>query len=155
MSGRDDWRASADAGIAKLAERFPKCFTVLGRKRRPLKVGINADVVAAMVGIVTPVEVGAAIRRCVSAIDYERSLLAGTPRVDLQGRPAGTVTDSEESRMGCTSPLRARCEARARRAAKAKAKAKAAAARGPRVTLGRSRARRTGAQAARAANRPF
>jgi hypothetical protein len=72
MSGRGEWRDRAGAGIAKLRARFPEAFFMLGCRRRPLKIGINADVVAAMAGEMTPREVGAALRRYVSAIDLSR-----------------------------------------------------------------------------------
>jgi sRNA-binding protein len=102
MSRRTDWHAMADATITKLGERFPKCFDL--RRSKPLKIGINADLVAAMAGEMTPVQIGAALARYVHGIAYKRSLLAGTPRVDLQGRPAGTVSASEEAEAWDASP---------------------------------------------------
>src|SRR5262249_17285003 len=135
---RDRWRRDAEAGIAKLCARFPRCFHPLGYKRRPLKLGINSDVVAAMAGNMTPREGGMALQRSVSAIGYQRKLIAGGDRVDLHGRPAGVVSESDEA---AAWDLRRRFvergEDRKRRAAKLKAKAEAenAARRGPRIGL--------------------
>jgi ProP effector len=121
---REQWRKDANAGIAKLVARFPECFHPLGYKRRPLKIGINADVVAAMAGEMTPVEVGAALRRYVSAIGYQRKLVAGAIRVDLQGREAGIVIESEEAAAwDARRRFVERSEERKLRAAKLKARA--------------------------------
>jgi ProP effector len=134
MSRRDQWRAMADAGIIRLARRFPRCFDP--RKPRPLMIGINGHLVPAIAGEMTPREVGDALRRYTSAIEYQRSLLAGAARIDLQGLPAGMVTPAEEA-AAWENRRRyvAKVEARKREAAKAKAKAEAenAARRRPRV----------------------
>lgn len=143
MSPRQDqWRRGADAGITQLAERFPKCFTVLGCSRRPLKIGVNSDVVAAMAGEMTAAEVGAALKRYVCEIGYQRAMVAGAARIDLQGNPAGTVTESEEAaawdmRRRFVERVRARQQRAEQRAARLKAIAEAEneAQRGPRVTL--------------------
>ena len=34
------------ATIAQLAERYPKAFFLLGKQRRPLKIGIDGDIAA-------------------------------------------------------------------------------------------------------------
>jgi sRNA-binding protein len=46
MSKRTRTRA-AIALIGNLAEAYPQAFFVLGKQRRPLKVGIHADIMAA------------------------------------------------------------------------------------------------------------
>src|SRR5262245_34878002 len=38
------------AALSLLAERWPKCFSVFERRRRPLKVGIDRDIKAALDG---------------------------------------------------------------------------------------------------------
>ena len=41
-------RAETKTVVAELAARFPKCFAVPDSRRRPLKIGIDADVMAAL-----------------------------------------------------------------------------------------------------------
>jgi sRNA-binding protein len=82
-------RDLAPAAMALLAERFPRCFDE--RNRRPLKIGINADVVVAMAGTMTARDVANALRF------YTGSLTAGAGRLDLDGNLAGTVTPEEEA----------------------------------------------------------
>ena len=53
-------REEALAVITLLAERFPACFAIFERQRRPLKVGINQDIIGA-VGL-APDELGRALR---------------------------------------------------------------------------------------------
>jgi hypothetical protein len=65
----------ASAAMALLAERFPRCFDE--RNRRPLKIGINADVVVAMAGTMTARDVANALRFYTGSILYQRVLTAG------------------------------------------------------------------------------
>jgi len=48
--------------IELLAERFPNCFAFFERRRRPLKIGIQTDIQAALDGAVKPKELGRALR---------------------------------------------------------------------------------------------
>ena len=43
-------QADARAAIALLAERFPKAFAVHEAKRRPLKIGIDTDIISTVNG---------------------------------------------------------------------------------------------------------
>ena len=43
-----------NAAIALLAETYPKYFVIHEARRRPFKIGINADLVAALAGVVEP-----------------------------------------------------------------------------------------------------
>ena len=52
----------ADAVIELLAETWPECFSIWEKRRRPLKIGIHRDVLAALDGAVTPVELSRAFR---------------------------------------------------------------------------------------------
>jgi ProP effector len=88
-------RELASAAVALLAERFPRCFDE--RNRRPLKIGINADVVVAMAGTMTARDVANALRFYIGSVLYQRALTAGAGRLDLDGNPAGTVTPLEEA----------------------------------------------------------
>jgi ProP effector len=88
-------RDLASAAMALLAERFPRCFDK--RKRRPLKIGINADVVVAMAGTMTARDVTNALRFYTGSVLYQRALTAGAGRLDLDGNLAGMVTPQEEA----------------------------------------------------------
>lgn len=67
----------------------------------PLKTGISADVSAWIAANpqagLSEEEWKQAVRFVVSRLEYLRTVTAGTPRVDLSGEPAGTVTASEEN----------------------------------------------------------
>lgn len=73
-----------------LVELFPACFDE--KERRPLKIGIHRDLVAAGYDKLS-------IRRSLGFYcrnwRYQKALKAGILRVDLQGRPAGLVTMAE------------------------------------------------------------
>ena len=97
--------------IGLLEERFPKCFAVLERRRRPLKIGINHDIVAA-VGF-APGELGRALRRYTQSDRYLAKLKAGAARIDLAGQTAGVVTADEAEQAA-----QALAERKARRAAR-------------------------------------
>jgi ProP effector len=83
------------AAIALLAETFPKCFAVFEQRRQPLKIGIHADIAAALDGAITLEELSNALRFYTGNVGYLRSLRAGAPRIDLDGQPAGVVTAEE------------------------------------------------------------
>jgi sRNA-binding protein len=88
-------RDLASAAMALLAERFPRCFDE--RNRRPLKIGINADVVVAMAGTMPARDVANALRFYTGSVLYQRALTAGAGRLDLGGKLAGTVTPQQEA----------------------------------------------------------
>jgi ProQ/FINO family len=50
------------ATIELLAETYPRCFFIFEQRRRPLKVGIHHDILAALDGAITPRELGIALR---------------------------------------------------------------------------------------------
>jgi ProP effector len=85
------------AAIETLASRFPQCFAIYEHRRRPLKVGIRDDVIAAMAGVMSADEVASALRYYTNAVVYQRTLIASASRIDLDGNPAGTVTPDEEA----------------------------------------------------------
>ena len=88
-------RDLASAAMALLAERFPHCFDE--RNRRPLKIGINADVIVTMTGTMTARDVANALRFYTGSVLYQRALTAGAGRLDLDGNLAGTVIPQEEA----------------------------------------------------------
>ena len=75
--------------------RFPRTFSRRGPQ--PLKVGVYGDVLAALGDIVRPRDLQSALRAYTSNAGYLRVLLAGACRVDLDGKPAGTVTPEDET----------------------------------------------------------
>jgi sRNA-binding protein len=88
------WTARADAAIIKLGQLFPKCFFLPDSRRRPLKVGIDADVIAAAPAF-DRVDLSIALKRYVNSHRYLDASRIGTPRIDLNGGAAGTVTEHE------------------------------------------------------------
>ena len=121
-------RDLASTAVALLASRFPRCFDE--RNRRPLKIGINADVVAALAGVMTAREVSNALRYYTGSVLYQRVLTAGASRVDLDGNLAGTVTSEEQAAaLAKQEAWAARKVARPRSAANAKPQAAAASKR--------------------------
>ena len=85
------------AVISLLAEKWLSCFSIIESGRRPLKLGIRDDVLAALDGAISAGKVSAALRWYVSSPEYQRRLLHGAWRVDLNGRPAGTVSQEDEA----------------------------------------------------------
>jgi ProP effector len=86
--------ATIQAAIALLAEAFPQCFAAHAARRQPLKLGIHADI--ALAGVMTAREMKVALRYYTGNAAYLRSIRQGAPRVDLEGKPAGTVTAEDE-----------------------------------------------------------
>ena len=100
--------AAAIALIILLAERWPKCFSVFERSRRPLKIGIFHDVMAALGDSVSRTELKDAFRFYCGNVWYlSHSCYVGTPRIDVDGNVAGVVTE-EEAQNAATSLTRRR-----------------------------------------------
>jgi ProP effector len=101
------------AAIALLAETFPKCFSVYEGRRRPLKIGIHKDILAAADGALTPLELGKPLGAYCSNKVYLGHTRKGAWRLDLDGKPAGIVTADEEAHAKATlAGIRAKKEAR-------------------------------------------
>ena len=88
-------RARIAAIIELLSDRFPQTFDRNGP--RPLKVGVYAEVLAALGDAVQPRDLQSALRAYTSNARYLRALSAGACRVGLDGNPAGTVTPEDEA----------------------------------------------------------
>ena len=83
----------AAAVIELLAERWPACFFVYEQHRRPLKIGIRDDILAALDEIaVSKRGLRRAMRSYVGNEVYCSRLVVGAVRIDLDGQPAGIVT---------------------------------------------------------------
>src|SRR5262245_19631238 len=89
-------RARTKAVITALAARFPECFAVPETRRRPLKVGIDADCLAALSGTIRRTELIRALAMYCCSDGYLERVLTGAWRVDLEGKPAGVVTADDE-----------------------------------------------------------
>jgi len=89
-------RARTKAVITALAARFPECFAVPDTRRRPLKVGIDADILAALSGTIRRTELIRALAMYCCSDGYLERVLTGAWRVDLEGKPAGVVTAEDE-----------------------------------------------------------
>jgi sRNA-binding protein len=87
-----DYRTARDL-IDILADLWPQCFAVYEARRRPLKLGIRADIVAT--GAVTEEEAAAALRLYCSNRGYLRHCRVSADRIDLNGDRAGIVTMAE------------------------------------------------------------
>jgi ProP effector len=85
------------AAIALLAEAFPKAFSIFEQRRHPLKIGIRGDLLARLDGVLTEIELRQVLRAYVANGAYRRRLLAGAPRIDLDGNPVGMVSTEEEA----------------------------------------------------------
>ena len=105
-------RARTKAVIALLAAKFPKCFAVPDTRRRPLKVGIDADLLAALDGSIRRTELIRALAMYCSSEGYLEHVLTGAWRVDLEGKPAGVVSaDDEKHAKAKQAGIRTRREA--------------------------------------------
>ena len=102
-------RTQAKTVIAALAARFPKCFAVPDTRRRPLKVGIDADLLAALGNNIPRTQVIRALAMYCSSNGYLERVLTGAWRIDLEGEPAGVVTaDDERHAKAKRAAIRAR-----------------------------------------------
>jgi sRNA-binding protein len=122
-------RARVDAArqhIAALAELFSACFVAdKWETHRPLKVGIKADLIAT--GLLTSSECRRALGLYVGRIVYQKAIVAGGPRVDLDGNMAGDATqDQIEHALAAVARIEAKAIAKAEAVRKQKAARKAA-----------------------------
>ena len=92
----------------RLAEAYPACFD--WEHPRPLKINIHQDLMAAGHDRIA---VRRALGRYCQADRYRKALQPGAPRIDLQGQPAGAVTEREAAHA--RSRVEARAAARAAR----------------------------------------
>lgn len=74
----------------QLAERFPALFA---GKPRPLKLRIQADIQARAPGVFTRQALSAFLRRHTGSTAYLNALVASGQRFDLDGEPAGELSD--------------------------------------------------------------
>jgi sRNA-binding protein len=84
--------------LQSLADLLPPGVIVAerGRPGRPLKLGIHIDLINA--GLLTPPECRAVFRLYTHTRPYLLGLIAGAPRIGIDGQPCGVVTESEAAR---------------------------------------------------------
>lgn len=88
-------RQELEEFVIYLADKYPKCFVVDPRMRRPLKRDIVADLQKAKV--LDGDRVTAAVNFYTQNWTYQKlAIQAGLERVDLDGRKAGAVTEQEQ-----------------------------------------------------------
>jgi sRNA-binding protein len=80
--------------IEELCQRYPKTFTHEPDDVRPLARGIHKAIVADVPDLPASV-VSQALAIYAAWLPYMRACIAGAPRIDLSGDPAGVVTEKE------------------------------------------------------------
>jgi ProP effector len=80
-------------GIELLADLYPSCFNRV--YRRPLKVGVCEQVMAQHPEL-SRNRIKRLLKKYTQSPPYWESLKAGAARIDLNGKPAGTVTTEDE-----------------------------------------------------------
>jgi ProP effector len=88
-------RQEIESGIELLAETYPKCFQLDPANRAPLKNNIITDLIGDGVAVSREL-LRASIDWYQSHFAYQFALQAGARRIDLYGKPAGTVTEQEQ-----------------------------------------------------------
>jgi sRNA-binding protein len=85
-------RADSENTILMLCEHYPSCFSE--KQRRPLKRDIAADIKRDDDFTVASELIISAVEWYESHISYDYALsVAGSKRIDLNGREVGTVTE--------------------------------------------------------------
>lgn len=110
--------------VSTLADLFPRAFVAeRWRPHKPLRVGIDADLIAT--GVVKAWEVHRVLRFYCGRRMYLVATAAGGPRFDLDGTPVGAVTPQEAE---WASRQLARMDSRPARETRKAAEARKAAA---------------------------
>ena len=83
-----------------LSELWPRTFAVYERNRNPLALGIDRALLVAIApaieaGTVSVKDIKRALARYTNADGYQRNMLTGTGRLDLDGKIVGVVTNAE------------------------------------------------------------
>jgi len=106
--------AKVETAIAELAAAFPAAFTLDPTLVRPVKLGIKEDIYAQ--SAVSRRRIAAALRSYCNSVHYLRASMEGAVRLDLTGKPAGTVAATEARHA--TERLAALAKVAAKRASK-------------------------------------
>jgi ProP effector len=79
--------------LLKLCELYPKCFFADNREVKPLKVGIDTDLLAEQLTDFSKRALKDALRLYTRRPAYYQKLVVDTPRINLQGEEVGIVTE--------------------------------------------------------------
>jgi sRNA-binding protein len=140
---------SAAACARELAERFPALF---GAPRpQPLKLRIQTDIQARAPGVFTRRSLSLFLHRYTTSNAYLGALARAPQRVDLDGAPAGEISEEHRSAAAAEIARRRALHAERQAAANAAARAAARAAGGPPTAGGEPGAKADGHDAAAAA----
>ena len=90
MTDRD---AEIARAIGELQAVFPLAFSTEPRPIRPLAIGIRQQIYARCT--LSHRTVGDALRRYTNRVAYQRTIIEGAARVDLDGAKSGNVTAKE------------------------------------------------------------
>ncbi len=93
------WLEHAQYGVELLKAYFPVCFKE-AKEIQPLKIGVKQDLVKLLS---TREDIVIGDKACmvnslayyVNSIGYHKNVVAGMTRIDLEGNPAGIVTEEE------------------------------------------------------------
>jgi ProP effector len=86
------------AGIALLAEKYPRTFFTPEHRRKPLKIGIRQDIIADGFGALTPPDLANTLRVYCRNRRYLERLRPNAMRIDLNGDGAGFVNSVDAKR---------------------------------------------------------
>jgi ProP effector len=81
--------------MAVLADLWPAAFSVEPRLRRPLKIGIDKDILAVAGGAITPEELKVGLGSYTRAKGYLKASREGAPRIGLDGAQIGQVSAND------------------------------------------------------------
>jgi len=88
-------QAKATALIAELAEKFPAAFQIDENRRRPLRIGIGGDLRLEMARVMDDNQIAAALTAYATSPGYLRACQPGAIRINLDGLPAGELTEPQ------------------------------------------------------------
>lgn len=77
-----------------LVAHFPLCFSPKDSPKRPLKIGISADILAYFPEL-NPKHLSAALSRYTSHPSYQLMIKLDAPRFDLQGKESTRITEKQ------------------------------------------------------------
>lgn len=84
---------AAEAARRDLCIRFPNVIFPKGSRKKPLKIGIGADFIAAAPDIMRW-RIGLALTDYCNSPSYWAACTAGAPRLDINGNHDGNVNES-------------------------------------------------------------
>jgi ProP effector len=107
------WCAARISTLLLLRERFPQSFArPNARTRRPLAIGIHAEIAAALPDL-DVATIRSALGFYTRDIRYQRALTEGAERIGLDGTAAGTVTaEQAESAKRAVADIESKLERR-------------------------------------------